>query len=221
MNTRQPLSEQRIVEAAASVADRDGLAAISMRRVGRELGVEAMSLYHHVANKEALLDALGDWVFAQIELPMPDDGWSEGMRRRAASARRVLVDHPWALGLVDSRPHAGPAVLRHHDAVIGCLRRNGFTVADAARAFSLIDAYVYGFALTERNLPFDAEGAGAEELAVELLPQMADYSYLAELASEVTAGGDYAFADEFENGLDLILEALAPFAAPAPGTPAH
>lgn len=207
---REPLSPSRIVEAAVAVADAGGAEAISMRNVARELGVEAMSIYHHLANKHALLDALVDWIFAQIELPGVDEGWREGMRARAASARSVLVRHPWALSLIDSRAHPGPALLRHHDAVIGSLRHGGFSIDGAARAFSVIDAYVYGFALTERNLPFDADsGTDAAEVAADMMPAIADYPHFAELAQHLTASGAYRFADEFDAGLDIILDGLA------------
>lgn len=209
MSDRQPLSKERIVDAAAAVADDGGFAAISMRNVGRQLGVEAMSLYHHVANKDALLDALMDWVFAQIALPGPEAGWRDGMRLRAASARDVLVNHPWALSLIDSRPAAGPALLRHHDAVIGCLRRGGFSVELAAQAFSVIDAYVYGFALTERNLPFDPGAtSGPADLMAAVAPGLAGYPHLSELVEHLTALGDYAFSSQFDDGLEIILDEL-------------
>lgn len=206
---RQPLTPARIVEAAVRVADAGGYAAISMRNVGKELGVEAMSLYHHVAGKDALLDALADWVFARIELPAADAPWREGMRLRAASMRRVLVGHPWALTLIDSRTNPGPALLAHHDSVIGCLRRGGFSIELAAQAFSVIDAYVYGFALTEQNLPFDpTTGDQAVDFAAEVMPLLAGYPHLIELVQHLTGSGDYRFSDQFTEGLDIILDEL-------------
>lgn len=207
MNQREPLSRARVIEAAVAVADRGGLSTLSMRTVGRELKVEAMSLYHHVASKEALLDGLADWIFTGIELPESGAPWREGMRRRAASAREVLSRHPWALTLIESRTDPGPALLRHHDAVIGCLRRGGFSAVLASRAFSMIDAYVYGFALTERNLPFDAD-TGASGFAAEMSDALGDYPDLAWLARELITGDDYSFAAEFDHGLDIILDAL-------------
>lgn len=209
MTDRVPLTRQRIVEAAMAVADRGGSTAISMRNVGRELGVEAMSLYHHIANKEELLDALVDEVFSRIRLPGPDDAWRQGMTRRATSARDVLTSHPWALHLVDSRSHPGPALLRHHDAVLGCLRRGGFSVRLASHAFSVIDAYVYGFALTVDNLPFDATDAdGADDFVEAAAELVAPYPHLHELVSELTGDGTYVFSDEFSYGLDVILDEL-------------
>ena len=207
MADRQPLTVQRVIEAATSVADRGGLTAVSMRNVGRELGVEAMSLYHHVANKAALLDGLADWVFEQFELPPDGVGWREAITVRSASVRAVLTAHPWALTLVDSRANPGQASLRHYDAVIGCLRHGGFSVAMAARAYSVIDAYVYGFALTERNLPFDPT-TGANDFAVGVAMPSDDYPHLAELVGALTAGGDYSFAAEFDLGLGIILDGL-------------
>ncbi|TDC49185.1 TetR/AcrR family transcriptional regulator [Jiangella ureilytica] len=210
MSTRPALTRDRIVEAAVRVADGGGLAQVSMRNVGRELGVEAMSLYHHLKGKDDLLDALADWIFTRIALPGLDDPWRPAMTARAVSARATLGGHPWALGLIESRRDAGPALLRHHDTVLGCLRRNGFSVALAAHAFSALDAYVYGFVLTELNLPFDSP-SGAEELAVDLrqvLP-VDEYPYLTEMIEEQVIGRDYTYGSEFGYGLDLVLDGLA------------
>src|SRR5690606_40325986 len=128
MPPRTPLTRERIVDAAAAVADSGGLESVSMRNVGRELGVEAMSLYHHIAGKEALLDELADWIFARIHLPTAERGWRDEIAARSRSAREVLTAHPWGLALVESRRTPGPAVLDHHDAVLGCLRGGGFSV---------------------------------------------------------------------------------------------
>jgi AcrR family transcriptional regulator len=209
MPRRPTLSPERIVDAAVRVADRGGLAQVSMRNVGRELGVEAMSLYHHLAGKDALLDELANWVFSQIELPDPALPWRQAMADRAASARRTLAQHPWALGLIESRRSPGPALLRHHDTVLGCLRYNGFSVPLASHAFSAIDAYVYGFVLTELNLPFDAE-EGAEAFVGEIQSHLSPdlYPHLVEMVAEQVTPGGYSYGDEFEYGLDLILDGL-------------
>ncbi len=201
------LSRERIIEAAAAVADRTGLVGVSMRNVGAELGVEAMSLYHHLRGKDDLVDGLADWVFALIELPRPGRPWRSEMSRRAGSARAVLSAHPWALGLVESRRAAGAALLRHHDAVLGCLREGGFPVALAATAFSALDSYIYGFVLTEVNLPFEP-GEAAEDFVAAIALPMAQYPHLAEMIAAQVVGKDYAYADEFSTGLDLILDAL-------------
>ncbi|RLQ83131.1 TetR/AcrR family transcriptional regulator C-terminal domain-containing protein [Salinibacterium amurskyense] len=208
MSVRGTLSRERIVDAAAAVADRDGLASVSMRTVGAELKVQAMSLYHHVSNKEALLNELAEWVFSQIELPEIDAPWREQMVRRAQSARQVLRAHPWGLGMLESRPVPGPALLRHHDRVMGCLMAHGFSAALATHAFSTIDAFVYGFVLTESGLPF-APGEGAEaEFAAEVAPSAEEYPHLARALAELFGAGEYAFENEFGDGLTLILDGL-------------
>ncbi len=203
------LTRERVLRAAVALADGHGLDWLSMRKLGQALGVEAMSLYHHVANKEALLDALADWAFAQMELPAAGTPWREAMAARAASARTVLAAHPWALGMLESRSNPGPALLRHHDGVLGLLRGGGFSVELAAHAYSVIDAYVFGFVLTETNLPFEA-GEGAEDFveATAGLMSPEEYPHLTEMAAELVVGGSYDFADEFDYGLELILDSL-------------
>lgn len=204
--SRPPLSADRVVDAASRVADASGLAGVSMRSVGRKLGVEAMSLYHHVASKDALLDGLADWVFAQITTPTIGAPWRGEMEARARSARAVLAAHPWGLGLLESRRSAGPATFGHHDAVLGCLRTDGFTVALAAHAFSVLDAYTFGFVLTEVNLPF--EPGTADEFIDEIAAALADRPWMAELVAERITGKDYAYGDEFEHGLTLVLDGI-------------
>jgi AcrR family transcriptional regulator len=145
-----------VLRAATVLADRVGVGSLSMRKLAQELGVEAMSLYHHVANKDDLLDGMVDLVFGEIELPSGDAGWKAAMRRRAISAREALRRHPWATGLMESRSTPGAANLRHHDAVLGILRGAGFSVELAAHAYSLLDSYIYGFALQEKTVPFDS-----------------------------------------------------------------
>jgi AcrR family transcriptional regulator len=216
--SRPPLSRDRVVDAASRVADASGLAGVSMRSVGRELGVEAMSLYHHVASKDALLDGLADWIFARIATPRVGAPWRDQMESRARSAREVLADHPWGLGLIESRRSPGPANLAHHDAVLGCLRAAGFSVRLAAHAFSVLDAYVYGFVLTEVNLPFEP-GESTEDFVDSWGDLLHAYPHLAEMVTEQVAGRDYAYGDEFDFGLALVLDGLeARFAAGAPGT---
>lgn len=204
---KAPLSPSRIVDAAAAVADRGGLSAVSMRTVGAELGVQAMSLYHHVTNKDELLDALADWVFVQLESPRRDIPWRVAMTERAAEQRRVLAAHPWALGLTESRRQAGPALLGYHDAVLGCLLNAGFPIVLAGNAFSLLDAYVFGFVLTEVNLPMQ-QGVSADELIAELPLTQGDYPHLARFAAERVSNRDYSYGEEFEVGLELILDGL-------------
>jgi AcrR family transcriptional regulator len=206
----QPLSRDRVLDAAIRVADRGGVETITMRRVAQELGVEAMSLYHHVPNKDAILDGVVDLVFATIALPGAEcDDWRDAIRARACSARAVLSQHSWALGLMDSRRNPGPATLRHHDAVLGVLREAGFTLPMAAHAVSLIDSYIGGFVLQEANLPVttpdeveDVAGGILEHLPTDELP------YLTEMIVDHALQPGYDHTSEFRYGLDLILDAL-------------
>jgi AcrR family transcriptional regulator len=206
---RARLSRERVLTAAVAFADERGIESLTMRKLGEALGVEAMSLYNHVANKDQLLDGMVDIVFSEVGLPSSDDHWKTAMRRRAVSARQVLSHHRWAIGLMESRTSPGPATLRHHDAVIGCLRGAGFTVAMAAHAFSLLDSYVYGFALQEATLPFDTAEQTAE-LAEMILSSLQpdEYPHLTELAVEHVLKPGYDYGNEFEFGLDLILDGL-------------
>jgi AcrR family transcriptional regulator len=192
------------------VADAEGIDALSMRRLARALGVEAMSLYHHVANKHDILDGMVDLVFAEVELPDETATWSEAMRRRCWSMREALLRHRWAVGLMESRRSPGTATLRHHDAVIGCCRRAGFSVEMSAHAFSLVDSYVYGFVLQEINLPF-ADGDDVAAVVDDLVPDdvAEQYPHLAELTTEYVLRPGYSYGDEFGFGLDLVLESLA------------
>ncbi|WP_017569696.1 TetR/AcrR family transcriptional regulator [Nocardiopsis halotolerans] len=207
--SRSSLSRDRVLEGAARVADERGVASVSMRKVAEHLGIEAMSLYHHVANKDEILDGIVDLVFAEIELPDDAVDWRSAMRRRALSARAALSRHTWALGLMDSRRNPGPATLRHHDWVIGCLRGAGFSIATAAQAFSTLDSYVYGFVLQEANLPFDTAGE-LEDVADTIRQRLpADrYPHLTEMITDHALRPGYAYANEFETGLDLILDGL-------------
>ena len=206
---RTPLNRQRVLDAAVALADRDGVGALSMRKLAQELGVEAMSLYHHVANKDAILDGIVDVVFAEIELPPAEVGWREAMRQRAISVREALRRHPWATGLMESRPTPGPANLRHHDAVLGVLRGAGFPLELAAHAYALLDSYIYGFALQESSLPFQTPEETAE-VAQSIMAEYAaeEYPHLTEIAVDHVLQPGYDFGDEYLFGLDLILDGL-------------
>jgi AcrR family transcriptional regulator len=204
---RPALTRDAVVTAATQMADAEGLERLSMRRLGERLGVEAMSLYHHVPSKPALLDAMVDQVFAEMAVPEGDD-WRAGLRTRAVSQRAALRRHRWALAVIESRRSPGYETVRHHDATLGFLRRTGFTVRATGHAYALLDAYVMGFVLQEQQLPFDE--STAEELAVDLLDRNAglDLPHLTEFAQEVVMAGGYDFADEFEVGLELVLDAV-------------
>ena len=209
MTTQIPLSRRRVLDAAVALADRDGVGALSMRKLAQELGVEAMSLYHHVAGKDAILDGIVDVVFAEIELPSGEGGWKAAMRRRAVSAREALRRHPWATALMESRSTPGPANLRHHDAVLGVLRNAGFSVELAAHAYSLLDAYIYGFALQESSLPFDTPEETAEVASSIMDGFPADaFPYLTEIAVEHVLQPGYDYGNEYRFGLELILDGL-------------
>src|SRR5258708_38877086 len=150
-----------------------------MRKLGDKLGVEAMSLYNHVRNKEDMLDGMVDVVFSEIDLPASGAEWRTAMRKRAISVHQVLLRHPWANGLMESRTSPGPANLRHHDAVLGSLRSAGFPVEMAAHAYSILDGYIYGFTLTESTLPF-SNSKEAKAVAGNLLEgfRLGEYPHL-------------------------------------------
>jgi AcrR family transcriptional regulator len=206
---RDPLTRDRVLWTGLALADEHGLDWLSMRKLGQALGVEAMSLYHHVANKEDLIDGMIDLVFAEIELPSNQDDWKTAMRTRALSARQVLSRHRWANGLMESRSTPGAANLRHHDAVIGCLRRAGFPMTLVAHAYSALDSYIYGFAMQERTLPFETAEQTAE-LAQAIMSRfpVAAFPHLAALMSEHVLQPGYDYAKEFEFGLDLLLDGI-------------
>ncbi len=206
--TRTPLSSARVLQAAVALADEAGLEAFSMRALAQELGVVPMALYKHVANKEELLDGMVDIVFSEIELPSAELDWKSAMRRRAISTREALRRHSWAIGMMESR-HPGPANLRNHNAVMGCLRKAGFSFRMAIHAYSLQDAYIYGFALQERDTGFatpDSAGEAARRRA-ETIGALERYPYLVEIAAKLPDSG-YDNAVEFTWGLDLILDGL-------------
>ncbi|MEU4089947.1 TetR/AcrR family transcriptional regulator [Streptomyces aureus] len=207
--TRRTLTRQRVLRVAVELADAGGLETLSMRKLGEAVGVEAMSLYNHVANKEDLLDGMIDLVFDEVELPTSSDDWRQAMRQRANSMRLVLSRHRWAIGLMESRSTPGPATLRHHDAVLGCLRQSGFSLTLTAHAVSVLDSYIYGFALQEKTLPFDSPQETAE-VADSIMSGFGDgeYPYLTEIATAHVMRPGYAYGDEFEFGLDLILDGL-------------
>jgi AcrR family transcriptional regulator len=206
--TRTPLSGARVLQAAVALADEAGLEEFSMRALAQELGVVPMALYKHVANKDELLDGMVDIVFSEIELPSNELDWRSAMRRRAISTREALKRHSWAIGMMESR-HPGPANLRNHNAVMGCLRKAGFPFEMAVHAYSVQDAYIYGFALQEKDLAFetpDSAGEAAQRRA-EMIGVLDDHPYLVEIATKLPVSG-YDSAAVFAWGLDLILDGL-------------
>jgi AcrR family transcriptional regulator len=206
---RTRLTRGRVLSAAIIQADAVGLDALTMRTLAESLEVAPMALYRHVASKDDLIDAMIDVVFGEIGLPSGGAGWKTAMRQRAISLRDVLARHRWAIGLMESRRHPGPANLRHHDAVIGKLRAAGFEIGMVAHAYSLLDGYIYGFALTKMNLPFETpdEVVDVAQTILEPFP-LNEYPNLAEFITEHAMKPGYDYGDEFEYGLDLILEGL-------------
>ena len=221
-NARRPgrtarLDRAQILSAALAIADEEGIEAATMRAIGQSLDAEAMSLYRHVRNKDDLLDGLVDMVFSEMAVPSADD-WKSVLRERCVLMRQVLKRHPWAIGLMESRMQPGPANLRHRDDLLAVLLEAGFAGADATHAYNVLDSYVYGFVLQEKELPF----TNAEELAEvgeALLAQVpADlYPNLSAVSADLLANG-FDFGAEFEFGLDLILDAIERFRA---GLPDH
>jgi AcrR family transcriptional regulator len=206
---RVPLSRDRVLRAALELADEGGIGALTMQQIGRRLGVEAMSLYRHVRNKDDILDGIVDFVFAEIELPADRSNWRTVLRARSISTRAALRRHPWAITLMESRLAPGPSNLRSHDEMLAVLLDAGFSAAMATHASNLVDSYVLGFALQETNFPF----SNAEELAAvgeQMLAQVpADqYPNLVRVSDELLASG-FDYRDEFEFGLDLILDGIA------------
>jgi AcrR family transcriptional regulator len=207
---RVPLSRTRVLNGALAVADADGVGSLTMRLLAEHLGVKPMALYHHVANKSEIVDGIVDLVFGEIELPSASGAWRPEMRRRACSAREVLRHHPWAIPLLQSRTHPGPATLRHHDAVIGALRGAGFSLRMTAHAYALLDSYIYGFALSEASLPINGPETVAEVAESMMLQYLAkDYPHLSEFSTQHILQPGYDFGQEFGYGLELVLDGLA------------
>jgi AcrR family transcriptional regulator len=198
-----------VIAAAVQLADAIGVDALTIRKLAAELDVKPMTIYHHVSNKEAIIDGMVDVVFDEIDLPPTDLDWKRAIRQRTESAREVLARHPWAAPLMESRTSPGPATLRHHDAVLGCLRAGGFSLEMTAHAYAVIDAFVYGFALQEASLPATA-GDEMADLAQSMSAAMpaGEYPHLVEFTTEHVLRPGYDFGREFDFGLDLILDGL-------------
>lgn len=207
---RTPLTRDRVFTSAVALADEGGIGALTIRALATDLGVKPMAIYHHVANKEEILDGIVDAVFGEIELPEPGAEWRDEMRRRAASARVVLARHTWAIGLMETRTNPGPATLRHHNAVIATLREAGFSIEMTAHAFAVLDAFIYGFALQESTLPMDGP-ENVAEIAGPMIERMSadDYPHLTEFAVQHIMKPGYDFGEEFTFGLELIIAGLS------------
>lgn len=205
---KQRLSAERVLDGAVALADEIGIEPFTIRKLADALDTKPMTIYHHIPNKEAIIDGMVDRVFAEIARPPADLGWQQAIRLRCQSAREALARHPWAAPLMESRTNAGPETLGHHDAVVGCLLNAGLSMELTAHAYALIDSYVYGFALQEANLPATG-GAEMQELATAMSAHLEPYPHLARFTVEHVLQPGYDFKDEFDFGLDLILNGLA------------
>jgi AcrR family transcriptional regulator len=204
-----PLNRERALQVALVVADDDGLEAVTMRRLARELGVEAASLYHHVKGKNQILDGLVDIVAAEIERPLPSTDWRATISERAHRTRAGLRRHPWAVSLMASRTSPGPATLALLETGIQCFRVGGFSVLQAAHAISVVDSYVHGFVLQEVNLPFrdESELAAMTGAIMETFPS-SDFPYLFEMTVEYVLKPGYDYGKEFDSGLNVVLDGV-------------
>ncbi|MDR6508975.1 TetR/AcrR family transcriptional regulator C-terminal domain-containing protein [Arthrobacter oryzae] len=207
---RLSLSREKVLECALDLADESGIAALTIRSLAQSMGTKPMSLYYYVANKDEILDGIVDLVFSDIELPSPAGDWRDEMHRRAHAMRAALKRHPWAVGLLESRTSPGAATLRHHDATLGTLRAAGFSVPMTAHAYALLDSYIYGFALQEAALPFEGRDTAAE-ITAPIMERFSggEYPYMVEIAVEHVLKPGYDFGDEFDFGLNLILDGLS------------
>jgi AcrR family transcriptional regulator len=204
---RTSLTRDRIVEAAVALADAGGFDSLSMRNLAAELGAAPMALYRHVTNKEDLLDGMVDVVFGEMYPPAIGGDWKSELRKRGISARAALQRHPWAVGLMETRLHPGPASAVHHNATMGCLREAGFPFREAVHAYNLLDSYTYGFALQEQTIPFETPEESAEMAKTTVGEQGPEYPYLAEVVVELAKKG-YDYTEEFEFGLGFVLDGL-------------
>ncbi len=205
---RRPLTRERVLSAAVRLADERGIEALSMRKLGQVLRVEAMSLYKYVADKDDLLDGMADLVTAEIEAPRAGLDWRAAIRASAISGHEALRRHPWAAAVFEAQRSPGPARLRYIDALIGVLRDAGFSLPTVARAFMALDSHTYGFAFQEAVWQF--EGTDAREAAATMSGQLAGGEFPNVLAmAELTAADPGGPPLDFEFGLDLILDGLA------------
>jgi AcrR family transcriptional regulator len=202
---RLPLNRDRVLRAAIGLVDQSGIESLTMRRLGQELRVEAMSLYNHVANKDVILDGIVDLVLSDIDVPPTGTDWKTAMRQRAISAHEVLLAHPWAAMLIMSRFNIGPGMTRYLDATLGRLREGGFSIEGALDAWHTLDSHIYGFTLQELNLPFEVEEA--QQVSADVLGQLPadEYPHVVEVITEIMKSGR---DENFEFGLDLILDGL-------------
>jgi AcrR family transcriptional regulator len=208
---RTPLSRERVLRTAIALADERGLSELTMRKLAKQLGVEAMSLYNHVAGKGDLLDGMIDIVFSEIEAPAAGGDWKAELRKRAVSTREALLRHRWAVGEMEGRTNHGSSNLKLHDAVLGCLRAAGFSIEMTVHAMSVQDAYIYGFALQQTDMSSQTPedfAAEAQRQMVDYADALADFPNLVEVVGGHVAAVGYDYDAEFLFGLDVILDGL-------------
>jgi len=204
---RVSLTRERVLRAAVELADEEGIDALTMRRLGRRLGVEAMSLYNHVADKDDLLDGMAEVIAAELEVPTGFPDWRASIRSSACAAHAVMLRHPWASRVVESRTRSGPARLRLVDATVGVLTGAGFPMRVVIQSIMALDSYTYGYALQEDAWPYPAEGAQERAAAFsETVPRQA-YPHMTALLDHV-ADLEAGPLVDFEFGLDLLLGGL-------------
>ncbi|WP_411721690.1 TetR/AcrR family transcriptional regulator C-terminal domain-containing protein [Mycetocola sp.] len=207
--TREPVTRERAIRVAVALADSGGIDSLSMRKLAGELGVEAMSLYYHVRNKDELLDGMVGLVVSEMAIPVADAAWKPALRERSESARDVLKRHPWAISQVDARSTV--ETLNYLNATIGCLVGAGFSIPLAAHAMSLLDSYVHGFALQEASLPLDEAGdigAVTEDILAQQAMMSGAFPHLATMATELILQPGYAYGNEFAFGLGIIVDGI-------------
>ena len=207
--SQAPLSRERVLRAAIDFADRAGIDALSMRKLGQELGVDAMALYRHVRGKDDLLDGVLDVIVSEIERPIASDDWKASLRGLSMAARRVMLRHPWARQVLEDRGTSGPATLDHIEAALATLLEGGFSVEVAHHALHVLDSRVFGF----NQALFEDSGAAdrTPEDTAAMVRALAGYQRIAELAQSVSHEGVLGRCDddvEFAFGLDLILDGL-------------
>ncbi|WP_249423832.1 TetR/AcrR family transcriptional regulator [Nocardioides coralli] len=203
---RNTLSRELVVENAVRLADRDGLGSLTIRALAAECGARPMAIYHHIANKEAILDAIVDAVYAEVHLPRADRPWRDELAERSRSMRAALARHPWALAVLESRRNPGAETLRGHEACLEILRTAGFSLPATAHAYALLDAFVYGFAVQEAML----DQAGLDDDPADLVEglDLSRFPRMAEFASGHVLTEGYSFGSSFEVGLELTLDSL-------------
>jgi AcrR family transcriptional regulator len=204
LEIRENLSRKRIVKAAVAIADRDGIDSLSMRKLGLELDVKAMSLYNYIANKEELLDAMCDFIVSLFEKPKKNVEWKESVRRSSLSAHKVLWKHPWACSLSMSRPNIGSESIVYAETMMGVFRRAGFSPQLTHHAMHAVDNHVYGSTLQEIGFKDGLQSFGPEIAAIYMQQMVDKFPYASEIIREAT----HDHQIEFEFVLDLLLDGL-------------